>query len=983
METQTNNNTLVLNTQTSRKTDLVIIADGTGSMGSFLNSLSESLVQIVQIIDITNVVDRVCMIVYNDYCDKVVTLSSGWQTEIDKLMSFIVSLRANGGGDAPEAAKTAANDLLNIVSKDSNTVVVWYTDAPPHHASNSADNYRKEKDALDSRKGKIFDWVKICDEFVKKNIVVYPIINQKEFNTSSFYVMMSTITGGKTLYLSNTESKLITRTTIKLFLGLMGCECDFKNEVTELVYNEYSRNDFIDEDHSGGYLPVSRSQKNISSKTIEVSTHPWLATNLRTLVDLFNKDVKYKNRIYTLFESLLKQHTVLALTYNVIFATFWRLICRNYEDSRKDMLRGQLTETLEFLKKTNKADHVLVTEWISDSYNQTFEVNEIISKKATSKVPALVLDTARLYSPQELLELSRSCNPKVLAMAVDMMSSLRVVDREDELPKTGDELDSKGRPLPLKYVPLSLSNRYLFSVLPHLMAPGSNFSIRPSVIMAIVAYITNNVILKERAKQHLEYHKGNWIDFETPENYSGGFINLMLKVPEFLNASEIEFFTFYQKVFGLVINGCTDLTVQLPFSPYKKVCHDYKKKCDYCNYNRSFTLLTKSNDKYKCGICYSDPSYMAAESQDDLHSVYLECKSCFCHYALINVHLMNVTPKCHGCRYGIIQPTSKCTKCLNKYVDPAGIHGESFVCPQCNADPKSSIDEKNIVFKDIYNQNQKAVFSCVGFEMPTSFNIFGGHSLFALKDQVKKIDALDDLNKTTLFFNRKPILNSANVLAEMLKWINTGTAERGFCMICFNEFSKSNLRRVCGHKMCKSVACGDCLKSWYGENKIGDLIHTNSLTCPFCKQYPSSNILASYNRQVCAMVGTNILFDINWWYGWCVQCFQPKKVVEKECNAEAPKLNSKFTCDDCNAIVKPDESKQCPNSECGIAIIKNGGCHHIECTACKKHFCWLCADASYNTSQETYDHLYKNHGGAYGHDDHDDYDVNGLEEEVD
>ncbi len=54
-------------------------------------------------------------------------------------------------------------------------------------------------------------------------------------------------------------------------------------------------------------------------------------------------------------------------------------------------------------------------------------------------------------------------------------------------------------------------------------------------------------------------------------------------------------------------------------------------------------------------------------------------------------------------------------------------------------------------------------------------------------------------------------------------------------------------------KSCKSIACVDCLKSWYDENKVGDVLQINCLTCPFCKQFPSSNILTSYNRQLCAM----------------------------------------------------------------------------------------------------------------------------------
>lgn len=983
--------------------DLAIVVDATGSMGTFLSSLSESLQQIVQIIDITNVIQNINIIMYRDYCDSVITASSGWVSKIDDLIPFIRGLRASGGGDTPEAGKTAANNLLDVVKN--NTIVIWYADAPPHHKSNARDNFAREINTLIGS-DKIFDWIELCDTLAARNIIVYPIINRHHFDTSSFYVAMSTITGGKTLYLESTNEKIITQTTIKLLLSLMGCDNEFKSGVKELVYkSEFNRSSILDENNNAGYLPGTRSSILVNTVDLQVQTHPWLVTNLRSLVSLFNADSHYKDKIFAVFKSLMKPTSVLSLTYNTIFATFWRLICRTYDDPRKEVLKEQMSVVLENLKKTNREDHAVVTEWISDSYNQTYEVNDIIKTKAVSKVPALVLDTTRFYLPQEILELSRTCNAKVLSTVVDMLSSIRLIEKEEDLPKTNEqELDSKGRPIPLKYIPLSLPNKYLFSILPHLIAPGSNFSLRPSMILATVAYITNNQILKDRAKNHLEYHKGKWIDQSLPENYTGGFINLMLRVPEFLIDEEISFFKFYQKVFGLLINGSTELDIDMPFTPYKKVCNDFKRECDHCHHIRSFTLLTIDDDgKYKCGLCHSPadddtdtlnrvytiiscdtpgetgmtiskdttlgPS--SKEHQDDYHSVYLECKSCLCHYALVNVDKMNVTPKCYGCRFDVYLPNVKCIICTNKYVDPAKIYSdnsETFVCPQCVSDPRSSIDILKVKFKDIYLQNKSTIHSLVGFEMPSDINVFGGHSIFSIKDKINILDHTE--NPTSLVFNRKFMLNAPIVIIEMLKWINSGSAEKGLCMICFNEFSKSNLRQICGRKVCQSVACYDCMKSWYGENKVGDLIHVNALTCPFCKQCPMFNILAAFNRQVCAMVRTNNSFDIDWWYGWCLKCFQPKKVVEKECSEDAPQLGGKFICEECSNV-KPENSKECPNSLCKIPIIKDGGCNHMECTACKKHFCWLCANVSYETSEETYDHLYKIHGGAFEYDQDD------------
>lgn len=58
--------------------------------------------------------------------------------ESQYLSEWVKGIAAEGGGDYPEAAKSALRRLLDIVVAESTqaaveTVVLWYTDAPPHH----------------------------------------------------------------------------------------------------------------------------------------------------------------------------------------------------------------------------------------------------------------------------------------------------------------------------------------------------------------------------------------------------------------------------------------------------------------------------------------------------------------------------------------------------------------------------------------------------------------------------------------------------------------------------------------------------------------------------------------------------------------------------------------------------------------------------------------------------------------------------------
>ena len=59
--------------------------------------------------------------------------------------------------------------------------------------------------------------------------------------------------------------------------------------------------------------------------------------------------------------------------------------------------------------------------------------------------------------------------------------------------------------------------------------------------------------------------------------------------------------------------------------------------------------------------------------------------------------------------------------------------------------------------------------------------------------------------------------------------------------------------------------------------------------------------------------------------------------------------------------VGEDPGNRCGCPKCGVGIEKNGGCMHMECTACHTHFCWHCK-AHCETSAECYGHLYNVHG---------------------
>jgi len=60
--------------------------------------------------------------------------------------------------------------------------------------------------------------------------------------------------------------------------------------------------------------------------------------------------------------------------------------------------------------------------------------------------------------------------------------------------------------------------------------------------------------------------------------------------------------------------------------------------------------------------------------------------------------------------------------------------------------------------------------------------------------------------------------------------------------------------------------------------------------------------------------------------------------------------------------VNEDPTGRCECPKCGVGIEKLGGCMHMECTACRMHFCWRCKE-QFELSGECYGHLRTVHGG--------------------
>ncbi len=122
--------------QTSKKLDLMIMCDTTGSMADELEYLKEELSDIVKKIksENANVPTRVSVNFYRDEGDEYEVRQFPFTENVDEAVKAIGEQYAEGGGDFPEAVHTALDSAVNNHDWDENSVKIMFLvlDAPPH-----------------------------------------------------------------------------------------------------------------------------------------------------------------------------------------------------------------------------------------------------------------------------------------------------------------------------------------------------------------------------------------------------------------------------------------------------------------------------------------------------------------------------------------------------------------------------------------------------------------------------------------------------------------------------------------------------------------------------------------------------------------------------------------------------------------------------------------------------------------------------------
>lgn len=1012
------------------KSKILFLIDTTGSMETYIKSLKPSILQLSYLIKLLGTDTKIALLGYKDQSDQYPIIWSKWLDPCNpELNNFINHLDPIGGSnDFCESSKLAINIAIEECANTEQALVIHYTDAPPHSKSFYFGSYSqrcgndvKEKNTLINL-GYPYDWIELCNKVHEKNLSIVTICSKNTiYNIDTNIVMAYYALLGQVLYLENPSVHDITHTTIDIILSqfkgsIITSHRSFELKKTFKNENELGEKNAIPQLESYEYYPKHKVFENFPTTGQLIKKFQENAERLTKMENGvgINRTVSqpYRDLVYETLNNVMNtKEGMISLTYNPIFGSLWRIVSAFARiDERSVELSNKLSREMGKLDTQQLA---VVKEWLEESYNREEEVHEMIkSVSVTNDSKVFIIDMKEPVTKRQLMDVMRgTADNNSTGKVIRFLSTVQVLSFKD-IPTYKKEK--------MHYIPVELSSNKVMAIISHLIAPGIIMSIRPAAIISILTCLAlePSSELYTHAAKYLEKECDSWIDIQKPEladNYSMSFINIINQLrskdifPGFLSERENKFYDNLTTLIKITRNLNKYITVQKPYSTKNKQRQQYDHviECKDCKKMRSFTVMHTDT---QCGPCYlvKDTSTVPIvermksfnatydDTIKDLQSLPTQlsdktnlftCESCKRYYSVINPFKLNVKPKCHFCRAGqmdrVFNISSKCVCCSNEFIDEAGILSRfDSKCGQCTFSNESFEDVK-ITIRDLFKKSP-GLLELFGISKRSTEYLESNKTLYkactSSPPAVYFTGVNDRDDPDDPYFWSNAYYNQQLILQILKDEINEGSTEAE-CLLCYNTFPLKSLKLACGN--CTHQLCESCAKGWYSQNSPGNVVLETYSRCPFCKQMPKFDVIKNYNRILCQFNNRKHKFDNTCYEAWCLTCGIISEFAAKECANDVPNLDSQFKCSVCKMKddrLDPSEfQKECPG--CGVMCFKSGGCNHMTCIVdgCKTHWCWKCRWKSTPGSVGIYEHLRKEHGGAYdfeanNHYDSDDYD---------
>ncbi|KAI5460464.1 hypothetical protein BGZ63DRAFT_247452 [Mariannaea sp. PMI_226] len=990
--------------------DLLIVLDATGSMGSFVLALNKSLPEIISLSTLTGCFERIGVITYRDYCGGDLTEWSGWCSPsgessdpdiVDQqdVLKMAGNINADWGGDWPEATKTGLARAYENMREDATTIILLYTDAPPHFKATGGSNYTKEKTNLskaDSFSGfgpNFADWTSAAMTLKsgRKRGVVFSVVSND--NTSSYtpYLYLSTITGGVHFTIDNFNSNTISQLTLGILLTWMGAgkavegdeskvgKVKWYKEMKDLEQAVKEEDKVLNKYLSMGLdgSTFAAAEKNIEGQAVSIKDMPTVlkarGPSVKNFAKRYTEDENYKKLAVEQLHRII-QSDVTTVSINPIFGTLWRTVCNDRSNEARD---GLITE---FSRQVDRIAHPTekgrMKAWLEESYNYKAEIQAQIAKvPAEERFPLVFLDPTadfgnagldeddednrplNQFTRGELLEISRSCNPRILRRLGRVLTQMTYVEKPEDMPAHIKDADANDVP----QIPMALTHhkykRQFWKILLHAILPGTLITARPAAVLAALALRMGIAPLRDAADRELMHYRGRWNTINIPETWNVGCLGLLLdadqdfekrvaegitkrETPEsiILKPEDRRLFKTLVDYRMLELNLKTTLQAKVGWKPQKtKVALGPVVVCKGCQLPRSVTMM---GDKGLCGLCslerdcncaactkspdYSEHLHCNVSHDHNENSLgyWVECSSeeCRAQYVVYNPDGLNVRPKCFYCRHKNSQvskgvaPFVECHKCLNRVIwpkeyRPKHLNLDEFECSACASDVVTIITQDTTA-EALRNTNGSSWL--LKNDDDAILEVFNGRSLFYtasncdLDNLSEKVDILPANTVIELRLDGKLIRNQPEVIDSLKNWVGSRRAEFGVCSLCFSNVRKSDLLRACGRAGCHQLICAGCTKAWYGINARGQVINVAALSCAFCRRLPTAGTVSQFGLPHLGDLRNAIDDAGSWVYAWCYRCGFAKRHTERACAAGAPTDVTEWNCEDCEADIEAE-----------------------------------------------------------------------------
>ncbi|KAM0818376.1 hypothetical protein AB5N19_04186 [Seiridium cardinale] len=571
-------------TQHQQIYDLLIVTDATASMGGYLRALNESLPRIISVSALTDAFARIGVLAYRDYCAGELIQWSGWcgrdgEVGRDELLSFTQRLRANYGGDWPEATKTGLAKAYSVMRAEAKTLILLYADAPPHMVWDKGGNHQQETRCLTqdtlgmgSSSSKFSDWVSAArtlqgqdgELHERKQAQVFPIVESHLIDTTSPYIYMAHQTKGMCFQIRDATSSLISELSMSLLLAWMGVSKAGDSRPLHSKHLTYLSVDTIDtldgeEDSQAEiYLLQFDNKKkedilraNIESHTLadEDDLRAVLTPRDVPILDFakrYASDESYRTIVVDNLSKIIRED-VSSIALNPVFGSLWRAVCNDRKNPARDELIQEFGSRTE--KITRPEEKAKMKAWLEESYNYAEEIVALIEDVPESdRYPCVFLDPTQSwtmtsddqydsneelpgmpkFTRDELLEIGRSCDYRILRRLGLLLTRFTYVKDRESLPAHVASMSEEETPkIPLALV-RSQYNRVFWKILLHIVLPGTKLAARPAALLAALSIRMGIKPLMDAADFEMAAWKNNWNNLEIPETWNANCLALIL-----------------------------------------------------------------------------------------------------------------------------------------------------------------------------------------------------------------------------------------------------------------------------------------------------------------------------------------------------------------------------------------------------------------------------------------------------------------------